>query len=296
MEGPQTYRLFSGSGEVLVRERGARVAALKPRSDLPNALWFGETVQPLSGGDRLWLGPEIDVFYGGDASDRDSWQCPAELDPGTWEAEGGPGRASMVTLRQRALGVDMTRVVTPLSHAPVDCGLPWAGYHVQDAVKTTRGRAGWHVVMIAAPADLYVREASDPVPLYSPAPSPVGGWVTALGKAPEWKLGFPPPSDGRALLAAVGKQDPGPVVVVMTTLDPTGTYVDVPPRGGGPPTATQLYNSPGLGFCELENHFPLESEATESLVFAAWGDRSQRLALVEEVAVATSVDGGAHAA
>lgn len=275
-------KLPSGSGEVLVTEHGGRIAELRPLPDGPNLFWRGSTLLPLTGGDRLWMGPEREIFYPpGDDVVRESWACPEELDPGAWRlATDDDGR---VELQQSALGADLRRTVEPLEAPLADGDLPWSGYRVRNEVSTDRAWSAWNLIMVPAPADLYVREARGAVHVYPPVPDMRDGWIPAEGRAPEWKLGLAPPDDGLVVLAAVGRDDPGPLVVKLVELDPDGTYVDVPPLGDGPATAIQLYSSPDLGFCEIEHHAPLETRASSTTVFGAWGGREARLALLDAI-------------
>lgn len=273
-------QLAAGTGELTVAARGGRIAGLHPLVDGPNVLWQGDTVAPLSGGDRLWLGPEREVLYDGDPEVRGNWRCPEELDPGTWVAEASN---SCVVLHQTALGAGMRRTVLPLAVAPVDTDLAWTGCEVREQVTTDEELAGWHLAMVPTPATLFVRHARDPVAIYRPAPELDGDWVRATGTG-EWKLGFPPPPDGRIVLAAVADSDPGGLLVLLTDADPNGTYLDVPPQGGGPATAIQLYDSPHLGFCEIEHHFPLGADEVTTVVFGAFGPRDDRLELLGRLA------------
>ncbi|MBW3560962.1 MAG: hypothetical protein KY437_00525 [Actinobacteria bacterium] len=283
-EAATSIGFASGTGEVIVTEHGGRVAELRPELEGPNLLWRGDTVAPITGGDRLWLAPERVVFHPEGSVERDSWRCPKELDPGSWTAEQNDDG---VSLRQDALGADMRRVIRPLVEPPVACELPWAGYRTDDAVITERRLSGWHLIMVPAPSDLYVGDARHPVPIYGSPPEPRSGWLEADGTPPEWKLGLDHAPGGQMVLAALGRDDPGLLVVVLSETDPEGTYVDVPPTGGRP-TAIQLYNSPSLGFCELEHHFPLESRASHATVFGAFGAEGARRELIERLAERTN--------
>lgn len=274
------HRFPSGTGEVVVTEHGGRIAELRTEPGGPNLLWRGDTVAPITGGDRLWLAPERELFYPEDSTERGDWRCPKELDPGSWTAQAQPGG---VALRQVALGAEMRRMVRPLTELPVRCELPWAGYRVADSVHTDRGWSGWHLLMAPAPSRLYAGGARHPQAMFGSPPEPEDGSVHAAGTPPEWKLGLDPPSDGRVVLAALGPDDPGPLLVVLAEADPAATYIDVWPPGGDRPAAIELYSSPGYGFCELEHHFPLESRAGESAVIGAWGSRAARLNLIERL-------------
>lgn len=271
----------SGTGEVVVVADGGRVAQLRPSPDLPNVLWRGDSALPLTGGNRLWLGPEWDVFYPAGPRTRDRWRCPPELDPGSWSLAGIDGG---VRLSQVALNAEMTRRISPLEALPVGTDLPWAGFVADDAVSSDHRWSGWALTMTPAPSRIFVRDARDPVAIYGPEVSFENGWYAATGEGTEIKVGLPGPRDGKVVMASLGLADPGSLVVVTCVAPPDGTYLDEPPLLDGPPTALQVYDSPGLGFCELEHHFPYETQATVSTVFGVWGPASERLAIVNALA------------
>lgn len=228
----------------------------------------------MAGGDRLWIAPELEIFYGDDGE----WRCPPELDPGSWSAVVS---GDEVLLSQEALGCTLARVVrSAVVEAPR--GLDWAAYELSDTVRALRGWSAWHVVMVPAPARIFVRDTNEPVVYYAPAPPIAGGWIDASDEPPRWKLGFGPPADGRFVLGAAGPEDPGPLVVVTGEADPAGTYVDVPPDGGVA-APVQVYCSGGQGFCELEHHAPLETRAARSTVVGAWGPMRARLDLLRSL-------------
>ncbi|MFA5785912.1 MAG: hypothetical protein WDA71_02850 [Actinomycetota bacterium] len=174
----------------------------------------------------------------------------------------------------------MERRISALTELGVSSDLPWAGYRVVDRVETQRPWSAWQLIMLPAPADIFVRGAREPVTYFPPAPSPSSGWIRSTGEPPYWKLGFPPPADARVLLAAMQDVDPGSIVILMGEADPNGTYVDAPPQGG-PGCAMQVYGSAGVGFCEIEHHASLETRCMDSTVIAAWGTRQERQDLLD---------------
>lgn len=267
----------SGTGSVQVVRQGGRVGELRPGPGLPNVLWRGDTAA-VDGGDRVWLAPEREHFYD-DPNDLDTWRCPEEIDPGDWALEGSNRRGM---LRQSALGAELRRTIEPVVDTPSPCELAWAAYRVTDELQTDRAWSTWHLVMTPAPASVYVGNAEGRVVLYSPAPQDDGGWLDAADVPPRWKVGYPPPPSGVGMLAALGPDDPGGLVVLMADVDPAGTYVDVPLRGGEA-TALQVFNSGGDGFCELEHHAPLETRRTTSMVVGVWGRRSERLEFLRRI-------------
>jgi hypothetical protein len=261
------HDLASGTGTVVVTRTGARVSELRVSDDGPNVLYAGPAA--VAGGDRLWPAPEIDVFH----DERGAWRAPAELDPGEWVMSmDGPE----VVLTQTALGMRMSRRVRALTSPPAVTGMGWAGYVVTDTVTGHASRSAWHLVMLPTPQEIYVRDHSDPVVYYAPAPAPADSWLATGSTGGRWKIGFAPPPDGSVLLAAMSADDPGALLAVLSLADPAGTYVDRPPDGG-PATAVQVYDSGDEGFCELEHHASLESRTTTATVVAVWGPRAERL-------------------
>lgn len=262
----------SGTGSIEIVEEGARVTRVVPAPDLLNVLWR-ESGRVL-GGDRIWLSPEVVHFYD-DPTGLDAWRMLPELDPGKWKAASDDDG---VTLTQIAFGTRMRRRIEPLGELPVPSELPWAGYTADDAAETDEPWSVWHLVMCHSPAKVFVRHARGRVDYYPPVPDVVNGWIDASGSQ-AWKVGFAPPADGRVLMAVLGTDDPGPVVVLIADADPDGTYVDVPLHGG-PACALEVYDSENEGFCEIEHHAPLESRRCTSTVIGAWGPRAERLELI----------------
>ena len=264
--------LRAGTGCAVVSADGGRVVELRPAHDVPNVLWHG-TGAAIAGGDRMWPAPEVEHFY-----DDDGWRCPPEIDPGSWTLSGtADGQAE---LRQRAADAGFRRTVTPIEDLPVTSPVPWSGYRTTDVLETDRAWSAWHLVVVPAPARVFVGAWREPVDYYAPRPDEIEGWMDVRDEPPRWKIGFPAPEDGRVLLAALDGADPGGLVIMFASADPGGTYVDVPPRGG-PATAVQVYSSGGLGFCELEHHAPVESRTATSAVVGAWGRRGERLELLD---------------
>lgn len=264
--------LRAGTGCAVVVADGGRVAELRPAHDVPNLLWRGEDAL-VAGGDRVWPAPEVELFYSDDA-----WRCPPEVDPGSWTLEGTSD--DVAELRQTALGAMFRRTIRPLDDLGVDADIPWSGYSTSDVLETDERWSIWHLVMVHAPARVFVGAWREPVEYYAPRPDEIEGWIDARDEPPRWKIGFAPAEDGNVTLAALDGDDPGGLVVVFSKADPSGTYVDVPP-GGGPATAVQVYGSGGDGFCELEHHAPLETRAVSSVVVGAWGTRSERIGLLD---------------
>jgi hypothetical protein len=83
------YKILSNDtkGSIVLLEHGARVIGLFPSSDSPNALWVNPDLASLpnsnwnSGGDRIWLSPEIQ-FNIPEISQMNSYEVQRHLDPG----------------------------------------------------------------------------------------------------------------------------------------------------------------------------------------------------------------------
>lgn len=271
----RSISIMSGTGLAVVSEVGARVAMLKASDDLPNLMFEGFE-GTVAGGDRLWLAPEVDLFY----DQGGKWSCPAELDPGSWEMAGGPDG---VTLRQQALGATMSRTIEPVTALLPTEELPWAGYRVHDWVVTDRRVSAWHILMLTTGARLFGGEiAKEPVVYYSPAPKPIDGWFDT-GADVRWKVGLDVSRPGEpTVIAALYPEDPGALVVMGARLDAEGNYIDVPlgatsTRG----CPIQLFDSGDRGFCEIELHAPLESRSLTSTVVTVWGSSTRRLQVLK---------------
>jgi hypothetical protein len=276
----------SGTGGFSIRERGGRVTELVVSSELPNILFEG-SINGVDGGDRMWIAPELDLFYD-DASEPSTWRCPKELDPGSWTME---ITARGVQLHQaphlEARHPDtpqMIRTIEPLMRfAPAEKeAIRWSGYRITNRLIANRPWSAWQLLMLHSPAEVFVRNAHDPIVYYPPAPETLEGWTRADGEGPRWKVGFDPPSDSRCVIGVLSDDDPGSLVTVTADIPSGGTYVDRPPSGGRA-APIQIFDSGNEGFCEVEVHAPLESKVVESTVVAVWGDRSARLQLLETI-------------
>jgi hypothetical protein len=149
--------LESGDGHLVVRDKGGRVAELRPGPGLDD-LFFGG-LPDIDGGDRMWIAPEVEIFYEGPPEDG-KWRCPPELDPGDWSMERA---AHGVELRQSALGAELVRRVTPLEQWDGGDRLRWSGYRMTSAIESSQRWSAWQLVMLPAPADIFVRHDGDPV-------------------------------------------------------------------------------------------------------------------------------------
>lgn len=269
--------LESGTGSFTVSERGGRIIELRASGDLPNA-FFERGLESVSGGDRMWLAPEMDVLYE-DRRDPSTWRCPPELDPGSWKMT---IHNKSIDLQQEFLGARMVRRVSPIQALPIESEVPWAGYTISSLVLTAAYLSAWQLAMFPAPCSTYVSASGDPVRYYEPIPLVEKGWMRADDQPPRWKAGFVPKADGRTLAACMSDGEPGSLVVMTSFLNPSGTYIDAPP-GGERGTAVQVFSSGGKGFMELEFHAPLETRSLECQVMCFWGSRTARLRVLRQI-------------
>ena len=97
--GESTTELRNDSGaSVLAMAHGGRVIGLFAGDDSPNLLWaeprlydstkahevFNQPEWIPTGGDRTWIGPEIDTMIGDIESPWDTYKVPVEIDPGNY--------------------------------------------------------------------------------------------------------------------------------------------------------------------------------------------------------------------
>lgn len=275
-ERRETFK--SGTGSFTVSERGGRIIDLRAGGHLPN-VFFEKGLESVSGGDRMWLAPEMDVLYE-DRRDPSSWRCPPELDPGSWKMT---THNASVDLQQEFLGARMVRRVSPVQELPIESELPWAGYTVISLVRTAAYLSAWQLAMFPAPCSAYVVACGGPIGYYEPVPLAQKGWMRADDHPPRWKAGFAPKTDGRTLLACMSDAEPGSLVVMTSLLDSSGTYIDAPPEGEVEGTAVQIFSSGGKGFMELEFHAPLEKRSLQCDVLCFWGDRPERLRALSQI-------------
>jgi hypothetical protein len=265
----------AGHGSYVVREAGGRIIELTTGGGTGNVFFGG--LGGIAGGDRMWLAPEVAIFYDG-APTADAWRCPPELDPGDWTME---RNGDAVELRQTALGARMQRTVSPLQGCEPAGELPWSGYRTIGEVETSARLSAWQLLMLPAPGEVFMRAPSDSTVYYPPVPA-TDGSLRADGQPPRWKVGFQPPADDRCVLAALFDADPGALIALTTTLPRNSTYIDVPPEGGDA-APLQVFDSDGDGFFELEVHAPLETRRIESEVVAVWGSRADRMSVMSRL-------------
>ena len=265
----------AGYGSYVVREAGGRIIELDPGGGSGNVFFGG--LGGIAGGDRMWLAPEVDIFYEG-APSPDAWRCPPELDPGDWTME---RNGDSVELRQTALGARMHRTVSPLQGCEAAGDLAWSGYRTISEVETTARLSAWQLLMLPAPGEVFIRGPGEETVYYPPIPA-LDRSLRADGQPPRWKVGYQPPGDDRSVLTALFDADPGPLVALITTLTKNSTYIDVPPEGGVA-APMQVFDSDGDGFFELEVHAPLETRRIESEVVAVWGSRATRMSVIDRL-------------
>ena len=97
----------------------------------------------------------------GDRASSESWACPQDVPPGSWTLKRRGGAAQ---LRQQAIDVAFERLVEHVAARPVSCELPWSSYRTVDRVRTSCDWSAGHIVVVPAPARVFVGGLGDPVP------------------------------------------------------------------------------------------------------------------------------------
>lgn len=146
-------------GSVVVLERGARVIGVFTDEHASNHLWVNPSLQlwaqeqmnPAStrgnewnsGGDRMWLSPEIEFNVRDIHAFWDSYKIQEAIDPGTYSGDFDPV-IQTVDLKQRAFvsayhssvqgQVQMSRVIRSVSDPLCASGYRFSGYEVNESL------------------------------------------------------------------------------------------------------------------------------------------------------------------
>lgn len=302
--GKPPCEFSTGDGsELLILPHGGRVLGLFSAGSSENFFWSHPCLEQTSsaadfyaspewhnsGGDRLWLAPEIDFFFPNYPS-TDVYFQPRQLDPGQWQVAREHDSVQMVnrltcrlTRSKADVEMELKRVLGaaahPLRHESCFARLAkveYAGYRLTTSIELLSGeqRVGlWNLVQMPHGGELFV-------PTYGCSP-------------PRLIFGSPPPSDVEArdgviqfrmrakgeyklsvrAAAATGRvgyryQTPSgkwALLIRNSFIDPSGDYEDVPwARPDDRGYAIQICNvNSALGsFAEMEYHVPAVGPGT----------------------------------
>ena len=323
---------MADGSRLLILEHGGRILGLfTPESD-ENFFWTNPVLASIesakrfydsdewhnSGGERMWLSPEIDLFFP-DYPDLALYHQPRQLDPGNYELSTENGcpcltnRLALTPARsgkrvELEISKSIAPAVDPLRYEPGFSSIDsvyYAGYTLQASLKITGGDTGcriglWNLLQLPHGGDLVIPTHSKAVPRVYFGDIPPDDLeisdhllIYHMRAGGEQKIGIRVvPVTGRVgYLYRTGNR--WALVVRSFTANPSGEYIDSPwdfPDEIG--YAVQACNiCSGLGeFSELEYHAPAIGGETgytccrdESLLWAYRGDKETILEIAEKL-------------
>lgn len=270
----------------LFSQRGESHFWLHPELANPSSArrHFQQAAWPNPGGGRVWLAPEIDLFFP-NYPDLKVYLPPPAVDPGRYQFQKTSHGAGLVTEGQVRLGRTGRQLkfrisqrffmaANPLAGA---IGLDYAGFtqrthlEILGGCERIRDRIGlWHLLQLPLGGKVWItcRRRVQPTILFcrpSPLPPRVFQHLPRLlahrtVSRREYKFGLPPGSLG-GRIGYLGRQGKAWSLVVRDfSVDPRAFYVDVPwhhPSGTGTAVQFCVVDNPTLGkFAEIEHHGP----------------------------------------
>jgi hypothetical protein len=302
--GKPTCEFLTGDGsELLILPHGGRVLGLFAPGSAENFFWSHPCLEQSSsaaefyagsewhnsGGDRLWLAPEVDFFFPNYPS-TDVYFQPRQLDPGQWQLTRETETVSLVnrltcrlTRSKADVEMELRRVLgaaaNPLRHESCFSRLSkveYAGYRLTSSIDLLSGeqRVGlWNLVQMPHGGDLLVPTygRSEPKLFFgSPPPGDVetrDGLVLFHMRAQgEFKFAVrAAAATGRVGYRYRTSSGKWALLIRNACIDPSGDYEDVPwtePDDRG--YAIQICNvNSALGsFAEMEYHVPAVGPGT----------------------------------
>jgi hypothetical protein len=287
-----------GRGALLVLPYGGRVLGLFAEPGGENFFWVNPALAGVesaraclegaawvhSGGDRIWISPEIETHIGDLADPWGTYVVPRQVDPGHYVAE---RRGDTVELRNRArvtfhrrqvdCDVELERSVqllaNPLRTEPaLAVGIAYAGYaqtttlRLMDPVSAPPVSL-WSLAVVPPTGHMIVPTwgPADVVDFFEPtAPERLRATPHAvhflIDGLEQHKIGIRPgPLTGRAGYLRAAGPDRQTLLVRQWLVNPSGDYIDTPWESRAEPGyAFESYNGgAALGaFGELEYHTP----------------------------------------
>ncbi|HEY1765047.1 MAG TPA: hypothetical protein VGF85_08995 [Opitutaceae bacterium] len=304
---------------LLIMPYGGRILGLFPSGDDDNFFWVNRILRDAAaarvffassqwqnlGGDRTWIGPELDFFFPR-YPDLSIYRPPSPLDGSDYEFSGDGTRLSVGfcvrSARARApIDLKVTKAIgpapNPLRHQGPQGGLGslrYAGYTLTSTL--TMGTDPpesvavgiWNLIQLPHGGEMIVPTYGTHEPAVFFGDLPPGhlrierGLARHRMAAPgEHKIGF----QATEVTGRVGYLHRGPVeaqlVVRNFAVDPSGHYPDQPPKGAhatGYCVENCNVNNEVLGtFSELEYHAPAlgPGESVREDVSQVWAYRGQ---------------------
>jgi len=317
---PPVPLAFPDGTRLLVLPFGGRLLGLFPPGPAENFLWTNPALAtrestaawssrvgwPNSGGDRTWLAPEIDLFFGDLNRSWETYAVPPALDPGYWTLSSATATELCLTNSTRlwlhrsgcAINVRLCKsyraAVNPLARS----GLQYAGYTQVTTLELESGTnvplGIWNLLQLPQGGTLLIptRTATRPQLVFGKSAADELTVATGLVRwnmavtGQDTKIAIKAQSlTGRAgylhETATLGIWD---LVVREFAVDPGGHYVDAlwepPHENGWCFQACCVRNGPAK-FNELEYHAPVGCRQDESHVWAFRGPAN----LIAEAAV-----------
>ncbi len=296
----------ANGGSLLVMQRGGRILGLYTHDERDSLLWVNPNLYqpekahatlndpwwPNTGGDRIWLGPEVDL----NMTPEGQYAAPRPLDPGQYSSSASDQQirldlsATVALYRSGAqCDVQLERhigfVPNPLRYekglADALTHVRYVGYEQTTTLTLAQSsddaaQVGlWDIVQLPTPGRMIVPTLGHPnanapwMPLIGDAAPSVTasshGIEIEMGAKSSFKLGVRTVNSiGRAGYVRPREDGQHMLVVRNFAINPSGDYVDVPPDPAASADfgyAFQCYNDNGnLGqFGELEYHAPAVS-------------------------------------
>lgn len=292
------YELLHGDsgGTIVVLERGGRIIGAYPGEEDENMLWVDPDIgveRPTwnSGGERVWLSPEVDYFMTELESPGFGFTVQEGLDPGGYTLEGSsPFRAALTWTQvgdvrsfraeeqfRFRLSKSCRLIDNPLVAAGLQDGggaYNYMGYETETVLKALdkdfrSDAALWTLMQVpsggvalvptigkAVPVDFFAADESSAVRIM-----PGGLRFRLYAEDPPRKLSIRSiQATGRIGYFRMVGQDRASLLVRQFSVYPSESYVDVPPdRLSDRGHCVQCYNDGGRlgGFGELEYHTPV---------------------------------------
>ncbi len=311
---------------LLIMPYGGRILGLFPSGDDDNFFWINRILRDASsaraffaspqwqnlGGDRTWIGPELDFFFPR-YPDLSLYRPPSPLDGSDYAFSEDGNRLTLGFSASSArapepIDLKLTKAIgpapNPLRHRGSESGLGllrYAGYTLTSTLavrmKPLDGVAVglWNLIQLPHGGEMIVPTygTSHPALFFGDLPSGhlrIGRGLARhrMAASGEHKIGF----QATEVTGRVGYLYRGPVeaqlVVRNFAVDPSGLYPDLPPQGSqttGYCVENCNVNNDVLGtFSELEYHAPALSprEQFREDVSQVWAYRGQP----EQVAMA----------
>ncbi len=259
------------------------------------AAWFACPGWPNPGGDRTWLGPEIETFIGDLSRPAETYAVQPALDPGNWKLTASATTKVVLTNETRVqlhrakrhVGVRLVRTFTPAANplpgaSPARAGLRYAGYSLVTALELEPQpddvlvRLGiWNLLQLPQPGAMLIptREPIRPRCFFGAL---AADELIVAPRLVRWNMGAPgedtkigiqahPLADRAGHLRETTTPGVWDLVIRQFAVDTAGPYVDAlwePPHEAGWTFQACCVRAGTACFNELEYHVPAASTTT----------------------------------